>query len=216
MSLDTTTDEFERELEALETALVIDDATADLLFREAHTTYGFADEPVTDEQLRAAWGLVRWAPTMMNSLPMRLLVVRSDEGKQRLAAHMADVNRDAVLNAPVTIVAAADPAFHRHFKTLAPFREGAEEQFEAMGDAREGMARTSSLIQIGYLIVGLRAAGLAVGPKTGFDAAGVDADLLADNGWKSLVVITAGVTAPEGAHKPRQARLDFETVAEVI
>ncbi|GAA4831001.1 malonic semialdehyde reductase [Luteimicrobium xylanilyticum] len=216
MSIDTTTEDIDRELDALGAALAIDDATADLLFREAHTTYGYADEPVTDEQVRAAWDLVRWAPTMMNSLPMRLLVVRSDEGKQRLAAHMAEGNRQSVLDAPVTIVAAADPAFHRHFKTLAPFREDAEEQFEAMGEAREGLARTSSLIQVGYLILGLRAAGLAVGPKTGFDAAGLDADLLADKGWKSLVVITAGVAAPEGAHKPRQARLDFETVAEVI
>jgi 3-hydroxypropanoate dehydrogenase len=216
MSIDTTTDELDRALDAVGTALAIDDATADLLFREAHTTYGYADEPVTDEQIRAAWDLVRWAPTMMNSLPMRLLVVRTDEGKQRLAAHMAETNKAAVLNAPVTIVATADPAFHRHFKTLAPFREGAEEQFEAMGDAREGLARTSSLIQVGYLILGLRAAGLAVGPKTGFDAPGLDADLLADKGWKSLVVITAGVAAPEGAHKPRQARLDFEQVAEVV
>jgi 3-hydroxypropanoate dehydrogenase len=212
----TITDDLDRELEALETALAIDDATADLLFREAHTTYGYADAPVSDEQLRAAWDLVRWAPTMMNSLPMRLLVVRTDEGKQRLAAHMAEGNREGVLNAPVTIVAAADPAFHRHFKTLAPFREGAEEQFEAMGEAREGLARTSSLIQIGYLIVGLRAAGLAVGPKAGFDAAAIDADLFAENGWKSLLVLTAGVPAAEDAHRPRQARLAFEQVAELI
>ncbi|WP_284291808.1 hypothetical protein [Luteimicrobium album] len=69
MSIDTKTDDLDRELEALESALAIDDATADLLFREAHTTYGYADEPVTDEQIRAAWDLVRWAPTMMNSSP---------------------------------------------------------------------------------------------------------------------------------------------------
>ncbi len=216
MSLDTTTDEIERELDTLETTLVIDDATADTLFREAHTTTKFSDEPVTPAQVEAVWDLVRWAPTAMNSLPLRLLVVQQGEGRERLAPHMGEFNREKTVAAPLTIVAAADPGFHRHLKTLAPFREGAEEQFEPLVEMREGMARTSALIQIGYLIVGLRAAGLAVGPMTGFDAAALDADLFADNGWKSLVVINVGRPAEDDAHHPRQARLDFDTVAEVI
>ena len=216
MTIDTTTDELNRELRALETALVIDEAAADLLFREAHTTSKFSDEPVTAEQVEAVWDLIRWAPTAMNSLPLRLLVVQQGEGRERLAPHMGEFNRAKTIAAPLTIVTAADPGFHRHLKTLAPFRENAEEEFEPLVEMREGMARTSALIQVGYLIVGLRAAGLAVGPMTGFDAAGLDADLFAENGWKSLVVINVGHPAEEDAHHPRQARLDFDTVAEVI
>jgi len=216
MTIDTTTDELNRELEALETSLAIDDSAADLLFREAHTTSKFSDEPVTPAQVEAVWDLIRWAPTAMNSLPLRLLVVQQGEGRERLAPHMAEFNRDKTVAAPLTIVAAADPGFHRHLKTLAPFREGAEEQFEPLVEMREGMARTSALIQIGYLIVGLRAAGLAVGPMTGFDAAALDAEFFAENGWKSLVVINVGHPAEEDAHHPRQARLDFDTVADVV
>ncbi|MFI2702565.1 malonic semialdehyde reductase [Cellulosimicrobium composti] len=196
--------------------LAIDAETADRLFREAHTTHAFSDEPVTDTQIQAAWDLVRWAPTSMNTLPLRLLVVRTPEAKQRLGAHMADFNRDKTLAAPVTIIAAADPAFHRHLPTLAPFREGLADQLDPQTELREGMARTNALIQIGYLIVGLRAAGLSVGPMTGFDAAGIDAEFFGDSGWRTLVAINAGYPADEGAHFPRQARLDFHQVAEVL
>lgn len=194
----------------------IDAQAADRLFRAAHTTHAFSDEPVTDAQIQAAWDLVRWAPTAMNTLPLRLLVVRTPEAKQRLGAHMADFNRDKTLAAPVTIVAAADPSFHQHLGTLAPFREGIAEQLDPQADLREGMARTNALIQIGYLIVGLRAAGLSVGPMTGFDAAGIDAEFFGESGWRTLVAINVGYPADEGAHFPRQARLDFHQVAEVL
>ena len=196
--------------------LAIDAETADRLFRAAHTTHAFSDEPVTDTQIQAAWDLVRWAPTSMNILPLRLLVVRTPEAKQRLGVHMADFNRDKTLAAPVTIIAAADPAFHRHLPTLAPFREGLADQLDPQTELREGMARTNALIQIGYLIVGLRAAGLSVGPMTGFDAAGIDAEFFGDSGWRTLVAINVGYPADEGAHFPRQARLDFHQVAEVL
>lgn len=196
--------------------LAIDAETADRLFRAAHTTHAFSDEPVTDTQIQAAWDLVRWAPTSMNILPLRLLVVRTPEAKQRLGVHMADFNRDKTLAAPVTIIAAADPAFHRHLPTLAPFREGLADQLDPQTELREGMARTNALIQIGYLIVGLRAAGLSVGPMTGFDAAGIDAEFFGESGWRTLVAINVGYPADEGAHFPRQARLDFHQVAEVL
>lgn len=215
MSVDTPNSALDL-LDGLVPGLEIDGATADLLFREAHTTYGFTDDPVSDEQLRAVWDLVKWAPTAINSLPLRMLVIRSDEAKQRLAPHMADFNRDRMLAAPVTIVAAADPGFHRHLKVLAPFRQGAEEQMEPQVEMRESVARTSALLQVGYLLVGLRAAGLGVGPMTGFDAAGIDAEFFGDTGYQTLVAISVGVPSAQDSHRPRQARLDFDTVATTL
>ena len=67
--------------------LALDDAAADLLFREAHTAYRFTDEPVTDAQMRAVHELVKWAPTAMNGQPMRVTLVRSRRGAR--AAHRA-------------------------------------------------------------------------------------------------------------------------------
>jgi 3-hydroxypropanoate dehydrogenase len=65
-------------------ALAIDDRTAALLFRDAHTAYAFTDQPVTDEQLAAIYDLVRHAPTAMNSQPLRITYIRSEAAKERL------------------------------------------------------------------------------------------------------------------------------------
>ena len=77
--------------------LAVDDSVADLLFRTARSVNTFTDEPVADEQVRAAYDLLRWGPTAMNTSPLRLLLVRSPEARERLAAHMAEGNRDRVL-----------------------------------------------------------------------------------------------------------------------
>lgn len=199
---------------AFDDLLEIDAATADLLFREARTINAFADESVPDEKIQAAYDLVRWGPTAMNTVPLRLFLVRDPEVRARLVAHLGEGNQAKTLAAPLTIVAAADPNFHEHLAVLAPHMEGARERFDAAGDdVRIGMARTSALIQVGYFIVGLRAAGLHVGPMGGFDAAGIDAEFFGENGWKSLVVINVGTPAEEGASYPRQTRLRFDEVS---
>ncbi|MEP7765407.1 malonic semialdehyde reductase [Sanguibacter sp. 25GB23B1] len=198
----------------LDAIFEIDAATADLLFREARTVNVFEDAAVADEKIQAAYDLVRWGPTAMNTVPLRLLVVRDAGARARLAEHMADGNKAKTLAAPLTIIAAADPAFHEHLPRLSPHMEGARERFEAAGeDTRVGMARTSALIQVGYFVVGLRAAGLHVGPMGGFDAAAVDGEFFAENGWRSLVVINVGTPASEGASYPRQTRLSFDEVS---
>ena len=199
---------------AFDDLLEIDAATADLLFREAHTVHAFADEPVPDEKIQAAYDLVRWGPTAMNTVPLRLFLVRDPAARARLAAHMNEGNQAKTLAAPLTIVAAADPSFHEHLPVLAPFMEGARERMEAAGEGvRTPMARTSALIQVGYFIVGLRAAGLHVGPMGGFDADGIDGEFFAENGWKSLLVINVGTPAAEGGTRPRQQRLRFDEVS---
>src|SRR4051794_16121967 len=73
----------------------------DLLFRAARTANTFTDEPVTDEQVGAIYDLVRWAPTAMNSQPLRLLLVRSDEARARLLGHLAEGNRAKTGSAPL-------------------------------------------------------------------------------------------------------------------
>ena len=89
----------------------------DLLFREARTANTFTDEPVTDEQVAAIYDLVKYAPTAMNTQPLRILLVRDGEPRERLLKHMADGNRDKTANAPLVAVLAADTDFHDH---LAP------------------------------------------------------------------------------------------------
>jgi len=188
------------------------------IFHDARTTNSFTPEPVDVQVVREVYEAVRWAPTAMNGQPLRLAVVESPAARERLVAHLSEGNKAKTLAAPLTIVAAHDPAFHEHLELLAPHRTGAREKMAGDLEFRESFARTNGLIQLGYLILGLRAAGLAVGPMTGLSAAGVDAELFAESGWRTLAVLNVGHGASEepGAVRPRAGRLEFETAAVVL
>src|SRR4051812_3153467 len=144
-----------------------------LLFREARTPNSFTDEPVTDEQIAAIYDLVKYAPTAMNTQPLRVLVVRDGEPRERLLKHMSEGNRDKTASAPVVAVLAADTDFHDHLVTTFPHFAGARDLF-LDGEAREQAARFNAALQAGYFLLGVRAAGLAAGPMGGFDAAALD------------------------------------------
>jgi len=62
--------------------LALDARAAGLLFTEARTSNTFADEPVSDQQLRAIADVAKWPPTMANIDPLRLLFLRSAERKE--------------------------------------------------------------------------------------------------------------------------------------
>ncbi|MEC3976771.1 malonic semialdehyde reductase [Amycolatopsis sp. H20-H5] len=186
----------------------------DLLFREARTANSFSDEPVTDDQIRAIYELVKWAPTSMNTQPLRVLVIRSDEAKQRLLPHMGEGNRAKTATAPVTVVLAADTDFHENIPQVFPHKPEAKEFFSDE-TGRGEFAKLNSLLQVGYFIIGVRAAGLAAGPMTGFDAAGVDQEFFADKPWKSLVVVNLGKPG-ENPWFGRLPRLDFDQVVETL
>ena len=182
----------------------------DLLFREARTANAFTDEPVTDEQVAAIYDLVKYAPTAMNTQPLRVVLVRQGEARERLLKHMADGNRDKVANAPLVAVLAADTDFHEHLPRTFPHFAGAKDAF-ADDEAREQAARFNATLQIGYFLLGVRAAGLAAGPMGGFDAAGIDSDLLAGTTLKSLLVVNLGRPA-ENAWFDRLPRLELDEV----
>lgn len=187
----------------------------DLLFREARTANSFSDEPVSDEQIQAIYDLVKWAPTSMNTQPLRALVINTEEGKQRLLPHMAEGNRAKTATAPVTVVLAADTDFHENLPKTFPHKPDAKDLFAGDESSREGFARLNSLLQVGYFIIGVRAAGLAAGPMTGFDAAGIDKEFFADRKWKSLVVVNVGKPG-DNAWLDRLPRLDYAEVVETV
>ncbi|WP_022870497.1 malonic semialdehyde reductase [Yaniella halotolerans] len=191
----------------------------DAIFVNAHTTNTFSDGAVDPALIAQAYEDARWAPTAMNSQPMRLTVVHTPDAKQRLGPHMKPGNRDKTLAAPLTIIAAWDPNWHEHLPHLAPQRQGAREKLEPDLAVRENMAKVSSHLQIGYLLVALRAHGLHVGPMTGFNAAGVDEEFHADNGWRTAVIINVGWEPNDGdtdAVRPRAGRLSFDDACQVV
>ncbi|MBD5786814.1 malonic semialdehyde reductase [Cellulosimicrobium terreum] len=203
-------------IDTLAPVLSVDDATADLLFREARTAREFTDAEVTDEQLAAVYDLVKWGPTAMNTLPLRVLAVRSPEARERLVAHMADGNKERVATAPLSLVVSYDPEFHEHLDTLMPHLPGMRDNLAGVPEVREDMARTNALLQAGYLVVALRAAGLATGPMNGMDRDGIDAEFFGESGWKSLLVINVGVAAGAGTSYPRAPRLAADQAVTTV
>jgi len=195
-------------------ALVLDPAAQDLLFREARTANSFTDEPVTDEQIQAVYDLVKYAPTSMNTQPLRVLLVRTPEARERLVEHMSDGNKKKTGTAPLVAVLAYDPEFHEHLPTQFPHFAGAQDVFKGQ-DHRFGTASLNASLQVGYFILGVRAAGLAAGPMTGFDAAGIDKEFFAESGYKTLVVVNIGKPG-EDAWFPRLPRLEQDKVVSTV
>ncbi|MGZ8736550.1 MAG: malonic semialdehyde reductase [Nocardioides sp.] len=191
-------------------ALALSPDAQDLLFREARTANSFTDEPVTDEQVAAIYDLVRFGPTALNSQPLRITLVRSDEARERLLKHMADGNRAKTADAPLVAILAADTEFHENLGRTFPHFPGARDLF-ADKTARGQAAKFNASLQIGYFLLGVRAAGLAAGPMGGFDAQGLDEEFYAGTGLTSLLVVNIGRPGPD-AWFDRLPRLEHNEV----
>lgn len=197
------------------TLLCIDAASAAALFHEAHTAYSFTEQPVSDDQLAAIVHLLRWAPTAINSGPLRVSFVRSPEAKARLLPLASSGNQQKITEAPVTAILAADTDFHEHIATLAPAAVGMKSGFDDSFDNRNGFARFNASIQAGYFILAVRALGLAAGPMAGFNNAGVDEEFFPNSALRSILLVNIGYPSAE-AFRERSARLPLDTVIELL
>ncbi|MEU0807121.1 malonic semialdehyde reductase [Streptomyces sp. NPDC005970] len=195
-------------------SLALDPTAQDLLFREAHTANTFTDEPVSDEQVQAIYDLIKYAPTAFNQSPLRVVLVRSAEARERLVPHMSEGNRAKTATAPLVAILAADNEFHEELPTLFPAFPQAKDLFFAERAAREQAAAMNASLQAGYFILGIRAAGLAAGPMTGFDPAGVRKEFL-DDDHTPLMIINIGKPG-ENASFPRGPRLSYDEVVTTV
>ena len=190
--------------------LVLDPQAQRLLFTSARTANTFDDEPVTDEQVRAIYDLVKWAPTAMNTQPLRVVLVRSPQARERLVSLMAEGNKAKTASAPLVAILAADGDFHEHLDELLPYLQDPAARF-ADPAGREKVARFNATLQAGYFLLGVRAAGLAAGPMGGFDADGVDREFFAGTALRSLLVVNIGRPGPD-AWMDRLPRLRHDNV----
>lgn len=195
-------------------SIVLDPAAQDLLFREARTANTFTDEPVTEEQVQAIYDLVKYGPTAFNQSPLRVILVRSDDARARLVAHMAEGNQAKTSTAPLVAILAADNEFHEEIPALLPHFPQAKDAFFSERPVRESSAALNAALQAAYFIIGVRAAGLAAGPMTGFDAAGIEKEFL-DGDHSLLMVVNIGKPG-EDAWFPRLPRLAYDEVITSI
>ncbi|GAA1742369.1 malonic semialdehyde reductase [Aeromicrobium alkaliterrae] len=195
-------------------AFVLDEATLDLLFREARTANTWTDEPVSVDQVREVFELIKLGPTAANSQPLRLLLVEKGPGRDRLVPHMSGSNSAKTAAAPLVAVVAADTDFHERLPEHFPHSPDAKTWFSD-DEARERNAVYNAALQTAYFIIGLRAAGFAAGPQSGFDKAGVDAEFFAGTTWKSQLVVNIGHPG-ENAWFDRLPRIAADDAIRVV
>lgn len=186
----------------------------DPLFAQGQTAYSFGAEAVSDAELTDIYESIKWAPTAMNSQPLRVAFVRSPDAKSTLEKHVAPGNLGKVRSAPVTAILAFDGDWHEHLPQLQPFTTDPQLAWQDE-EKRHNMARFNASLQAGYFILGVRAHGLVAGPMGGFDAAGVDRDFFPDGRWRSLLLVNIGHPGPD-SFKPRMPRLEFGQAAVLL
>jgi 3-hydroxypropanoate dehydrogenase len=180
------------------------------LFTDARTANTFSDQLVSDEELSDIWELARWAPTSANVQPLRLVYVRTPEGKARLLPHMNEMNRAKTESAPAVAILATDLEFHEQIPRIFPARPELKDAF-ADEAFRHESARFNAILQAGYFLLAVRAVGLAAGPMLGFDNAGVDQEFLAGTSFRSVLVVNIGHPGDDPWFD-RLPRLDHEDV----
>jgi 3-hydroxypropanoate dehydrogenase len=194
--------------------LVLDPTAQDLLFRSARSATAFTGEPVTDEQVAAIYDLVKHGPTSLNQQPLRILVIRSGPARARLLPCLNDRNRERTAVAPLPVILAADLNFHEKLPVVFPHGTGLRETFAADPAHRVEQARYNALLQVGYFILGVRAAGLAAGPMIGFDADRLNREFFPDGALTALLVVNLGKPVPKPYR--RLPRLPFDEVARIL
>jgi 3-hydroxypropanoate dehydrogenase len=184
------------------------------LFTEARTHNGFIDRHVPDELLRKAFDIAKMGPTSANQSPLRILFLRSEAAKARLLPALSAGNLEKTKAAPVVAITAYDEQFYEHLPFLFPHAD-AKPWFSGNAELAARSAFQNGTLQVAYLIIALRAAGLDTGPMTGFDRTMVDAEFFPDGRFKSNVLINIGY-GDSSKLFPRSPRFDFDQVAQIL
>jgi 3-hydroxypropanoate dehydrogenase len=195
--------------------LRVNEATLDQLFRHARSLHTFNDTPVSDQMLKELHELWKLGPTAFNSQPARIVFVRSQEAKQRLAPALAPTNLEKTVQAPVTAIVAYDSKFFEHVPTQFPHAPHLKSMFESNAALASTAALRNGSLQGAYLIMAARALGLTAGPMSGFDNQKVDAEFFPDGRFKSNFLINLGYW-DGGVPRPRGPRLAFEDAVQVL
>ncbi len=187
----------------------LNDLALDLLFRTARTRNGWTDQPVTEQQLRELYDLLKFGPTSGNCCPARFVWVRSAEAKAKLAALASPTNAPKILAAPVTVIIGHDLDFAEKLPQLFPARGKDMRKFFSDSTVAQVTAFRNGSLQGAYLIIAARALGLDCGPMSGFSNEAVDAEFFAGSRIKSNFICSIGYGSDQNLF-PRNPRLTFE------
>ncbi|MGE0701615.1 MAG: malonic semialdehyde reductase [Hyphomicrobiaceae bacterium] len=185
------------------------------LFTEARSHNAWQKKDVPDSLLAEMVDLMKMGPTSANCLPARIVFLKSDAAKQRIAPFLSEANRAKSMSAPVCAIIGHDTQFFEHLPRLFPHNQTARTWFEGKPEVIQATVMRNGSLQGAYLMMAARALGLDVGPMSGFDNAGVDKEFFADGRFKSNFVCNIGFGDPAGLFA-RSPRLAFDEIAQVL
>jgi len=207
---------------------ILPDAFLKQLFTEARTHSHWLDRPVSDETLQQLYDLMKMGPTSANCCPVRIVFIKTEEGKERLRPALNEGNVDKTMAAPVTAIVAHDMKFFEYLPKLFPHAP-ARDWFVDNSELAATTAFRNGSLQGGYFILAARSLGLDCGPMSGFDNAVVDHEFFSEEGRtpafqqehcpdshiKSNFLCNLGYGDPEMLH-PRGPRFEFDEVCKIL
>jgi 3-hydroxypropanoate dehydrogenase len=193
----------------------LDDTALDVLLRQARTQNGWLDIPVSDDQLRALYDVMRLGPTSANCCPARLVFLRTPEAKARLLPALSPGNVDKTKAAPVTAIIGYDTRFFELLPKLFPHRPEMAQNFANNAALAETTAFRNGTLQGAYFMMAARALGLDVGGMSGFDNAKVDAEFFPDRRIKSNFLCNVGHGDPSKV-LPKLPRLEWSEACTLL
>jgi 3-hydroxypropanoate dehydrogenase len=190
---------------------MIDDGALAALFNEARTFSYWQAREVPDDVIESALKMAMLGPTSGNCEPMRVVLVKSKEAKERLLPCVSSGNSEKVRAAPVTAIIAYDTLFYEHLPRLFPHNDARSWFTSNEALATETAFRNSSLGGA-YFILALRAYGLDCGPMSGFNPKAVDDAFFPDGRHRVNFLMNIGYGDRDKLH-PRLPRLDLAEIA---
>ncbi|CAE7771855.1 unnamed protein product [Symbiodinium sp. CCMP2592] len=170
----------------------------------------FANKEWTNRTLpydlqRRVLKLALTAPSALNTQPGRLVVVDTQESKQRLAEAMDGPNPHHVLESSFSVVFAADPAPPLPADAPPFFAQVLRDVSLAQACSPQAWAEKQVMLQVAHFLLAATEHGLYTNPMEGFKskAAVREAVGLPDN-YGVAVVVSAGYAKHEGAQASRR------------
>ncbi len=192
----------------------LDQKTLEQLFLNARTFHGWKNITVDDDLLKRLFDLMKWAPTCVNGSPVRIIFVKSQSEKEKLATTLLPKNIEKTLAAPVTAIIAEDVKWYDNLKKLMPFADY-HSHFASDSALSEKTAFRNSSLQGAYLILAARALGLDCGPMSGFDNDKLDSLFFSGTHWRSNFLCNLGYGDTDSLF-PRSPRLEFEEACKIL
>jgi 3-hydroxypropanoate dehydrogenase len=187
----------------------------DRILLQARSHNSWLDKPVDDATLKRLVEVMALGPTSANSLPARIVFVRSAEAKKRLEPLLDATNRAKTMQAPVCAIIGYDLKFYEKLPRTFPHNQAARSWFEGNEPKIEATAFRNGSLQGAYFIIAARALGLDTGPMSGFDNAGVDREFFPGGDVKSNFLCSVGY-GDASALMPRSPRLPFDEIARIV